>query len=911
MPPTHDQEELLNGKLAELLVGQGLDARAERREGGRRMDVVVDVGGARVVLEAEAGFSAAKQREAVKDADARLKQGLTTVVFAVCYPDGATTDTLAQAKPIWAVRTRAELRRSARWSEPGGVPELAEAVRQAGSAVGDADGAAQILSEALDAAVQRLSTPARIALAQAMDLPQTKAGAREDGYFTAAKRAMLVVATAMLFHHRLQEHLPRRRPSGYEGDWPPLNPAQCAAEPESTIGALLEAWRAILAVDYRPVFETARVALMALESNPDIAQAIHTLAGEVAKVAGLVHGLRHDLLGRIFHRVLDTARYDGSFYTSTPAAVLLAALAIREEDCDWSDPNAVERLRICDPACGTGTLLMAAAERIRDLRQRAGPIDADDEEVLALSLVENVLWGYDINLTATHMAASTLGMLSPSTKFGRMNVHRTLLGVYEGNPYLGSLEFLSGQPRLAAWPSISQQVDEDPGAERPEQPPPMDLVIMNPPFTRSDIRHDQFAAAEEAALKSREKEIFGGHDGGEAAHLSGSSTGFCVLAANILKDDSGTLAVVLPGTVPTGPSGLGLRQFLADRFHVDSIVSSHDPERINMSENTSIGEVLIVCRRWSGDKPKPPTRVINLIENPAASFDALSTAARIEQGSGPFVIQHIGAERIESGDWHAVNFLAPHLVTGAQTLRDSVDEQGSGFVRMAWIADVSPDGRRVRDAYTRSDVPTPSGRRALWFHTTKITQSMSAHTDSYIEPKPKKRDLAEKYWSERGRLLLTNRLRLPLARAAAVIVETPASGSRWTPCRPHDGNPATQAALCAYLNSSIGLLAVLGGRDNRVPQYPQFSLDTLRSIPVPNFPALGDGVRDALADAYEALKSELLLPFPQMDEDSIRRQLDDAVVDALDLDPEWVAQIRRALSEEPSVTNKRYAGSGG
>ena len=469
MPPAHDQEELLNGKLAELLREQGLDARAERRESGRRMDIVADIGGARVVLEAEAGFSAAKRREAVKDADARLKQGLTTVVFAVCYPDGATTETLAQARSIWAVRTRSELRSPARWSEPGGVPELAEAVRQAGGAVGDADGAAQILSEALDAAVQRLSTSARRALAQEMDLPQTKVGkgGREDGYFTAAKRAMLVVATAMLFHHRLQEHLPALRPSGYEGQWPPLNPGQCAAEPESTIGALLEAWRAILAVDYRPVFETARVALLALSQTPDIAQAVFVLAGEVGKIAGLVHGLRHDLLGRIFHRVLDTARYDGSFYTSTPAAVLLAALAIREQDCDWSDPNAVERLRICDPACGTGTLLMAAAERIRDLRQRAGPIEADDEEVLALALVENVLWGYDINLTATHMAASTLGMLSPSTKFGRMNVHRTLLGVYEGTPYLGSLEFLSGQPRLAAWPSISQQVDEDPGAEQP------------------------------------------------------------------------------------------------------------------------------------------------------------------------------------------------------------------------------------------------------------------------------------------------------------------------------------------------------------------------------------------------------------------------------------------------------------
>ena len=77
--------------------------------------------------------------------------------------------------------------------------------------------------------------------------------------------------------------------------------------------------------------------------------------------------MRHDLLGRIFHTVLDTARYDGSFYTTTAAATLLAALAITEDMCDWNDPEAIGRLRITDPACGTGTLLMAAAERIREL----------------------------------------------------------------------------------------------------------------------------------------------------------------------------------------------------------------------------------------------------------------------------------------------------------------------------------------------------------------------------------------------------------------------------------------------------------------------------------------------------------------------------------------------------------------
>ena len=101
---------------------------------------------------------------------------------------------------------------------------------------------------------------------------------------------------------------------------------------------------------------------------------------------------------------------------------------------------------------------------------------------------------------------------------------------------------------------------------------------------------------------------------------------------------------------------------------------------------------------------------------------------------------------------------------------------------------------------------------------------------------------------------------------------------------------------------------MLGARDNRKPSYPSFSMDTLRSVPVPDFRALGEGPRDALAAAFERLKDEPLAPFPQMDEDPVRLAIDEAVTEALGLDAEWVAGIRRELAREPSVTNKRWAG---
>ena len=340
------QEDFQNRALAKLLSERGVSADYEQRGGRKKMDVVAEVDGLRVVLEAETGFH--RKAQAIKDADARLRQKLATVVFAVCYPTGVTEDNMADAELTWTVRLKPG-EPAGEWST-GGLSQLAQAVLQAPRSLSGADVAAQWLSDGLDTAVQRLKTPVRVALAQALDLPATKpqGGEHSDGYFVAAKRGMLVVATAMLFHHRVQQYLPAERPEGYDGEWPPAGATVCA-EQDAVISAFREAWRGILAVDYKPVFETGRTALAALSIDPDTAQAVRSLAGVVARVSEQVAGLRHDLLGRIFHRVLDTARYDGSFYTSTAAAVLLAFLALPR------GRMATGRTPILQPPSGSAT----------------------------------------------------------------------------------------------------------------------------------------------------------------------------------------------------------------------------------------------------------------------------------------------------------------------------------------------------------------------------------------------------------------------------------------------------------------------------------------------------------------------------------------------------------------------------
>ena len=187
---------------------------------------------------------------------------------------------------------------------------------------------------------------------------------------------------------------------------------------------------------------------------------------------------------------------------------------------------------------------------------------------------------------------------------------------------------------------------------------------------------------------------------------------------------------------------------------------------------------------------------------------------------------------------------------------------------------------------------------------------MATTWDTHIIAKPKNAHLAAKYWQQRGTFLLPNRLRLNTVRAIAVRLDAPAVGSAWTQCRFVDRGfnvETLEKATCVYLNSSPGILALLGDRSNKTPSYPQFSLDDLRQLRVPNFAAIGSDTAATLAKAYDAHAADELLPLPQMENCPVRAALDTAVIDALDLDGETVAAIRRSLAAEPSVTGKRYA----
>ena len=910
-------ESKFNIALAGLLEKLGLVVQAEKMlPGGKRHDIEVRLGSLTAVIEAEKGWAPAAHKSALDDAQSRVSgRGRTAdIALALCYPDGATVKNLKSQIFKWAIVLPKTSSASVNWAE-GGLEDLAVVVLQLPNELGNPDLLADQLNNALDGAVSEMDRENKEAMAQSMDLPSEGRTKKGIGKLeVSAKRALLVMATAIMFHFRLGVHLKKVEPnkelmqelSAQYPDlkWPPMSPRDCLEAP-SPSDAFIKSWKAILTVDYRPIFETAIKLLSDMSSGPALTRILSQLAGKSLEIASQAASFRHDLLGRIFHRILDTARFDGSFYTSTAAAALLTSLALRENSVDnWSAPGSIGKLRVVDPACGTGTLLMASAERMRDLFNRQG-----GGKKLEKILIEKVLYGYDTNLTATHLAATTLGLLSPGTEFANMNIERTLLGVENGNAYLGSLEFVpGGQPSLLGWVGGKRYHVGDDDKVKTKKIPKFDLVIMNPPYTRDSLRHDQFSPAHEAAMRRHEKTLLKKHFDNKTLDTTSQGNNFVVLAEHMLRP-GGTLATVLPMVTATNPSSLGIRKFIAENFHIETLVVSHDPKRPMFSESTGISEMLLVCRKHGAGVPAAaPAKVINLARNPESPSRAVMAGSVITSSrkSDWFIAQKIAPHQLARGDWSPVQFLLPRLFS----LFDKV--RGGEFFPVISLSSIGKmlNGRMVRGAFKRTDFPTKRGMIALWDNNTQFITAMAAKHDSDVDYKPGHEKLGERTWSGRARFMLPSRLGLPLTRATSVVLSRPAVSSAWYPLTLSIGNGSQrhsiEKALCLYLNSSVGILSLLGVRDFRILNFPRFSQDSIGRLSVPDLMKLPEKTITKMAVAFDEHAKSELLHLRDMQQDDTRRAIDDAVAAVLGIPQADMEEIRELLPREPSISGQRY-----
>ena len=312
------------------------------------------------------------------------------------------------------------------------------------------------------------------------------------------RMACAIVANALIFHERI---------AGMHDQVQPLQ-LVCGDAIANPQNAVLNAWTAILRINYWPIFAIAKDLLSHLPAG-DAAHILRRLRETAQAISATGVDQAHDLTGRIFQRLIAGRKYLATFYTLPASAALLARLAVAQlEGVDWADAASIGRLRVADLACGTGALLSAVYERLAARHERAG----GDPSALHQVMMEEVLYGCDVMPSAIHITGATLSGVQPAVAFGNTRLYTMPYGRQDAESVqkvqIGSLErlgdsadvtlFNMSDPTLRTG-SRGEETARHVSIEIPDQS--FDLVIMNPPFTSNTKHRDAGAGSAERRVR--------------------------------------------------------------------------------------------------------------------------------------------------------------------------------------------------------------------------------------------------------------------------------------------------------------------------------------------------------------------------------------------------------------------------
>ena len=937
--PTKDRshESIINDTLARLLRERsGLSTAAETLQDGKRPDIIAHLSEGPVILETE--FEPARTVEA--DALSRLGISIdgqrVQNVFAVTVPARLRTTNQRHLFQRLATATLA-------WQEwridgtsgprlTGSAVELGNAVARSTPPAGNLDEAVDALDEGVRWAGSRLySSPGTVARVSKIF------GAEPSD--EVANMAALVIINAMVFQERLASG-----EAAYQ--------STSAARVNGMFSRikLLQMWDHILSIDYYPIFSMARDVVQEL-SEVEAAEVLAECAKTAATLLGMGAVGRHDLAGRIFNRLISERKLLAAFYTSIPASTLLAGLALspdRWQQVQWDSAEGISKLRVVDPACGTGTLLMAAYRQIVQNHSAAAPAGSDNP-LLHQVLVEQVINGADVVQAAIHLTAATLAAMSPLVRFEQMQLHTLRLGKDSSDQIrLGSLDWLEAPEIQSFFSATEEQIGATSGTGSVVQQPIVDLVISNPPFTRrgSDGGKEQsisrvFSIPEgdresQQAIAKRTSALL---KGTPANQMAGHASSFTVLADRLVKR-GGRIALVLPVTALSGESWRDIREMLSTRYEIEYVVSSHDPNLRSMSYDTGIAEALLVARRLTdGEQPSGRGRFVNLWRAPYQETDALALIRAVNAAASTPVLRSdgppvggspliVGGEQwgeiadgpVGQGPWTTARWMraltgqfAEALVRGELWTADGIGLAGHlPVTRIIEECAIGPDHRSIRGSHGVFDGyhgwNDQAQFPALWSLDSTIHNSMTAESNAWLVPQPQ-RDHGP-IWSQSGSLQIAPTVRYTSQPIMAVRTPFRTLGvNTWFTLRVQENDPVASSrreiALALWCNSTLGIL-LQANHANAVQQGRGIGnkgmLETLTTLDVRKLEAWQLEEAQAIWRDFSDRKFQ---SFHRCAIDPARVELDERLLrDMLGLNDAAVAtvcRLRTLLATDPSI----------
>ena len=429
--------------------------------------------------------------------------------------------------------------------------------------------------------------------------------------------------------------------------------------------AVIVEFNRILNVNYWPIFHVAKALLLEIPAIP----AGYMLERMMDTAIKIADAIRHnDIAGTVFQRLIADRKTLKTYYTTPEATTLLAHLAI-PEDLDWSNPDTLRDYRIADYACGSGGIMLAAYQRIRDLHRLHG----GNPDALHSHMMQECLTACDIMPAAVHLTASLLSAAAPIVPYDgtrcilfpfggqrKTTSDGALVLDDRGNPVketdnrgrpivsLGSIGLLDlNTTRFqAVLPPDEQAALSAQGARNGIQvqiaPISQSLVAMNPPFTKP-TKHAPFGSAEHIEPRNPAFAAFGTTDAEQSEmkrlekRLSrntisdgnaGLGSTFTAIANNMVRS-GGSIALILPTAAMTGGSydaakgqaysWQRLRNLLYDYYDRIVIVSIAQPRKRDsaFSADSDFADCMVIARRIrEGADPGRQAHFVNLASIP-------------------------------------------------------------------------------------------------------------------------------------------------------------------------------------------------------------------------------------------------------------------------------------------------------
>ena len=709
---------------------------------------------------------------------------------------------------------------------------------------------------------------------------------------------------------------------------------------------LCAAWTRILTeINYWPIFSIAlnlvenmhfRVARRVISALSDVAEALSEFG-----ITSL-----HDLSGRLFQRMIVDRKFLATFYTRPACAALLSELAVSGLNFDWTKTDRYGSLRIGDFSCGTGTLLSSAYHSVLSRFRRNG----GDDRLIHSTMMESSLIAADIMPAATHLTATLLCSSHPQIAFKQTQVYTLPYGTQPsssgGTVAIGSLDLLSDDKTTSLFGTGIEQVFGDSLAverrrlDLPEDS--MDLVVMNPPFTRptnheaTDVPVPSFAGFETSDLEQREMSAYLKRKRKSLSCPTGNGNAglasYFVDLAHLKTKNGGRVAFVLPATFANGGSWKSARDMFAREYReitLVSLASSGSRERA-FSADTAIAECLLTAVKSSGGKAAGETIFVNLDQRPETIVTAMDIAHSIngircddrnfgalqigDDKIGNFVKANIsdgGCAGLRNPELaHAMmrlsigNLSLPRMRSGLKIPTCSLGDLGNRGLVDRDVGERKAGVPPYRAPFTIRNIEKNASYPMLWAHDFRRERQLFVDPDFQGEVRPGCDWKAREVWSTATRLHFNRDFQLNSQSLAACLTPEPSiGGTAWPNMQLIDRR--WEEFILLWANSTLGLMSFwwIGTRQqegrarltiNRLPSLLTYDPRTLTKEQISLAKATVEDLRNqkflAANEAYrdpvrKKLDRRLLINILQLPED---------ILESLDL-------LRRQFCWEPSV----------